>query len=295
MVSIRFLSLFLCACAALAQDGVRPSFEVASLKPSSPESAGGAFPGAPKALQEKLDAVMQTARPVGEIPMVDKSRISLRSQTLLTLIAYAYSLSRDQVSGPGWISDLRFDLDAKLPDGAPAKGANAMLQTLLEDRFSLRFHRETKDAQGFVLVVAKGGPKLQRAGAQTAPENPPDADEAKSRMQQNARAMLDKMQVEGAARSGGGVGGFSRRWQNLSCSMADLSGYLSRQLRVPVTDSTQLEGAYAVTLTVQRSPDEDDASAFSRGLGALGLRLEPHKQPRENLIVDSASREPKEN
>ncbi len=77
--------------------------------------------------------------------------------------------------------------------------------------------------------------------------------------------------------------------------MADLSGYRAGKLHVPVTDSTQLEGAYAVTLTVQKNSDEDDASAFSRGLGALGLRLEPRKQPRENLIVDGASREPKEN
>ena len=37
----------------------------------------------------------------------------------------------------------------------------AMLQALLEDRFKLAVHRETKNQQVLALVVAKGGPKLE--------------------------------------------------------------------------------------------------------------------------------------
>jgi uncharacterized protein (TIGR03435 family) len=36
-----------------------------------------------------------------------------------------------------------------------------MVQSILEDRFKLRVHRETKEVPGYVLSVAKGGPKLQ--------------------------------------------------------------------------------------------------------------------------------------
>jgi uncharacterized protein (TIGR03435 family) len=36
-----------------------------------------------------------------------------------------------------------------------------MLQMLLEDRFKLKTHRETKEIPAYWLVVAKGGPKLR--------------------------------------------------------------------------------------------------------------------------------------
>src|SRR5215469_3879843 len=134
----RLLPLLLCVCPAFAQDTPKPSFDVASVKPADPDK--NPFAKMPKQLQERMQASMLSRRP-GTVPMVGKSRISLHSQTLVALICYAYGLLPDQVSGPEWISDLRFDVDAKLPEGAPAGAVNEMLQSLLEDRFSLRFHR----------------------------------------------------------------------------------------------------------------------------------------------------------
>jgi len=37
-----------------------------------------------------------------------------------------------------------------------------MLQALLEDRFRLKVHWETKDLPVYVLTVGKNGPKLKR-------------------------------------------------------------------------------------------------------------------------------------
>ena len=38
-----------------------------------------------------------------------------------------------------------------------------MIQTLLEERFKLKAHRENKEQQVYALVVSKEGPKLMNA------------------------------------------------------------------------------------------------------------------------------------
>jgi uncharacterized protein (TIGR03435 family) len=49
-----------------------------------------------------------------------------------------------------------------------------MFQALLEDRFKLKTHWETRQGDVYNLVLAKGGPKLGAEGSQ-----PPTADELK--------------------------------------------------------------------------------------------------------------------
>jgi uncharacterized protein (TIGR03435 family) len=67
-------------------------------------------------------------------------------------------------SGPDWIQrgDEWFDLVAKAED--PSKSTEKqllqMLQTLLIERFQMKFHLEPVPLSGFALRVAKGGSKL---------------------------------------------------------------------------------------------------------------------------------------
>ncbi len=64
---------------------------------------------------------------------------------------------------PSWIDDSFYEVNAKAEDNAPiAKMAGPMLQTLLEERFALKIHRETKELPVFILTVAKSGLKMQR-------------------------------------------------------------------------------------------------------------------------------------
>ena len=51
----------------------------------------------------------------------------------------------------------KFDIQAKLPDGASLDRLPEMFQSLLEDRFGLAFHREYREQQIYALEVAKGG------------------------------------------------------------------------------------------------------------------------------------------
>lgn len=115
------------------------SFEVASIKPSDPDS------------QLKVD-------------FAPGGRLIVTHATLRFLIKIAYDISDDQISGgPGWINSTRFDVQGKPPN---ATGSNAethlRLQKLLADRFQLEMRKESKPMPIFALVIAKNGPKMKR-------------------------------------------------------------------------------------------------------------------------------------
>ncbi len=94
---------------------------------------------------------------------VDASQVKYNYLPLMDMIAIAYNVKLSQISGPGWLNDELFDIVATLPAGATKDEIPAMFQTLLQDRFKLAVHRETKNQPVVALVVAKGGPKLQPA------------------------------------------------------------------------------------------------------------------------------------
>jgi uncharacterized protein (TIGR03435 family) len=68
-----------------------------------------------------------------------------------------------QVTAPDWIASQRFDIIAKLPEGASKEDVPKMLQALLEDRFKLALHRESKDHPVLALVVGPGGPRMKKS------------------------------------------------------------------------------------------------------------------------------------
>ena len=73
-----------------------------------------------------------------------------------------------QIEGmPGWASTERFDISAKMPDGAPPEQMPAMLRSLLDDRFALRTHLETREEAIYELVVAREDGRLGRQMTRT--------------------------------------------------------------------------------------------------------------------------------
>lgn len=141
--------LFVAAVCAPAQTPL--AFEVASIKPSPPLD------------MTKLAAQVQN----GQMPRlgahVDAARAEYIYVSLRDLIALAYKVKPFQITGPDWLASERFDIVAKLPDGASKDDAPKMLQTLLEERFKLAAHTENKEHPVFALVVGKGGPKMQES------------------------------------------------------------------------------------------------------------------------------------
>jgi len=111
-------------------DGPKPEFEVASVRPSG--SAGS------MALNSPPGRFMASGLP------------------LQLVLSMAFRLRNDQTEGmPGWVTSERFDINAKMPDGSPQEHLPWMLQSLLEDRFKLRWHTETREIDVYELVVAR--------------------------------------------------------------------------------------------------------------------------------------------
>jgi uncharacterized protein (TIGR03435 family) len=146
-------AVILCASIALGQQAnPKLTFEVASIKPAAPQAMAR--------LQGSVDGGPGTPAP---------GRIQFTDMPLKVLIMRAYDVQNFQVSGPSWMDSQRFDITAKVPDGATKEEARIMLQNLLSDRFKLKMHKGSKDAAIYELVVAKGGLKLKEAAQTAAP------------------------------------------------------------------------------------------------------------------------------
>ena len=269
----------------------RPQFEVASVKPANDKTGPGRFP--------MMRALMRNGRRPGLIPMTDPGRIRLENWALLDLIAAAYSVRATQVSGPAWLADQGFDIEAKLPDGAPKEEVNAMLQSLLEERFGLKVHRETQTQSGFALVVGKNGPKLKPAEPPAAPAPGLTEQEQKARdkeqSQQRMAAMMKRMQerIQENRENGTPLGGLNTAsWDSITTE--ELASRLARFAEAPVVDETGLTGKYSVTIETWKNADLPGGTVFD-AVEKLGLKLEPRKVTVETVVVDQVSKTPTAN
>ena len=61
----------------------------------------------------------------------------------------------DQIEYPKWMASTFFSINATLPEGATKADLPIMIRHLLEDRFALIYHHETRQLAGYELVVAK--------------------------------------------------------------------------------------------------------------------------------------------
>ena len=182
------------------------------------------------------------------------------------LIQIAYGVGSNWLEGgPGWLKVERYDVVAKAEEGVMLTPdyLRPRLQALLEQRFQLATHRETKLVDGYALVLAKGGPKLKPAAGEPKP---------------------------------GGMYPGGMRFDNVS--MAGLAGWLSYPVGRPVMDRTGVAGNYDVTVEYARdgSTDSPLPSIFTALQEQLGLKLDPLKQvPVEMLVIDHVERVPTEN
>lgn len=94
---------------------------------------------------------------------ITAGRADFEFVSLADLIPYAYRVKSFQVVGPASTRESRWNIVARLPEGASQNQVPEMLQKLLADRFSLTIHHEKRDQPVYELVVAKGGPKLEAA------------------------------------------------------------------------------------------------------------------------------------
>jgi uncharacterized protein (TIGR03435 family) len=247
--------------------GPLPSFEVATIKPGQPRATG-----------------FRAFGPRGA------DRFLAMNVTVKDLIDFAYTIDDDrQVVGlSSWMISRRYDIDAKVGDAEVAAMSKLphlrmmdpyrfMQQSLLADRFKLKVHFETRELPIYLLVVAKGRPKLK--ASEMNPAHPAEAVRPGS---------LET-----------GVG----RTAATSATMNMLVEVLERQEEVgnppdgrgrKVVDRTNLDGLYDWTLhwtpwqDLSRgdSSDSKGPSLFTALQEQLGLKLEPAKGKVEVVVID---------
>jgi uncharacterized protein (TIGR03435 family) len=240
-----------------------PAFEVASVKPSSPQAVG-----------------VRMRRDPG---LLDYGNVAL-----IEILSAAYNVDNLLIDGPSTIR-ARYDIVARIPKGAPASQIPAMLQRLLAERFKLRVHHETKATDVYVLAVGKGVPKLERA------EDDPAADPN----DRNVVATFGKSSSSGFHVLGD-VPPPELAFQAVEVTMVKFSVLLKSYVQSPVVDRTGLQGRYNFTfqfdggLPDATEPDHIPPSLFT-AVERLGLKLEARRIPVDHLVVDHVEKAPIEN
>jgi uncharacterized protein (TIGR03435 family) len=239
------------------QQGSAPEFEVASVK--TIVDAGG-------------------RQWVQAWPQRSPGRISWRAR-LDQLILYAYHLQPWQVTGlpsPG----AAFQLDATSDVAATEGEIRLMLRSLLEKRFQLAAHYETKQLVGYSLTVGKGGIKLSPAKEGDPPAPLPVWLAGRVTAPQVEGRVFRSEPTRGTvAVTGRGV------------SIAELADTLQEVLGTFVLDKTSVAGKYYFGISFPG----DDAPAVADAVQDLGLRLEKEKGPVKVLVIDHVEKAPTEN
>jgi uncharacterized protein (TIGR03435 family) len=223
-------------------------------------------------------------------------RFTARGHSLGALIRTAYQVQEFQVvDGPNWIETDLFDISATSPrneigaSGAPQNAwRNLMLRTLLEERFNLAVHKETRERPVYALVQIRSDGRL---GPQL------------------TRSQVDCATAKGADGCGTSVGpGYIRA---RGVTIAQLATAFSRltntgsSLNRLVVDRSGLDGLYDMELrftpeyipnvgtsppSVQPAVDPNGPSIFTAVQEQPGLKLDAQRGPVEVLVIDRVDR-----
>jgi bla regulator protein blaR1 len=200
---------------------------------------------------ETIDETASPARSNG--PAIRPDGVLIASHVpLRRLIAYAFDIDEQRIAGPPELDSRRYSIKGT--------GGRRMMQSVLEERFGLVFHRATRTRPIFELVAVPDGAALPNGTPQP--------------------------------------GGFVRvRPGGVTFNNVPIDGlrrWLSTRLGRPVVDRTGLTGPYTFTFAWGTAADEDGTSSgeptpevLARALESqLGLTLETGEGPVELLVVD---------
>jgi uncharacterized protein (TIGR03435 family) len=245
----------------MAADGKPMAFDVVSVKPNH----SGAGP-------------MSIVSP----PMGDG--VTITNMPLENILKWAFGIFSDDkvlLGIPGWAAQERFDVTAKVSDADLAAfrkitdpiQRTPMLQSILVERFQLKFHYEMKELPVYALVIGKNGMRMTEIQPAIGPNG---------------------MKLGGGREVGRGL------IRSMGQPMKPLVNALTTELGRPVVDRTGLTGYYTFTLrwtsdegnpTAGDPPKDTSApSIFTAVQEQLGLKLEPKKAPVQVLVIDHLER-----
>jgi uncharacterized protein (TIGR03435 family) len=246
---------------AFAAFGQPPNFDVATVKRAAPG--------------DSVSGVMPSASP---------GRIQFRNMTLRLLIYQAYgtglSTAMNVSGGPDWMNRDRYTIEALAQGNPTDRDFRWMLRSLLEERFALKTHTETREIDVYALLPVRPdrelGPKVKPWSGTCASGKAPRAEDP---------AMPRCM---GAFRAPGLV--------LEGVTMIPVAEMLSTQRRLLgriVQDRTGLTGPYNIEFEFDFpaaiQADYTGPSIFTALKEQLALKLESSKGPLQVVVVESAS------
>ena len=238
-----------------------PEFEAATIKPNKADGNRRSF-------------------------MYNETGMSMEGVPVQMMLKDTFNVTEDRILGvPNWAKTDRFDVEAKVSSDDAPKLAHLtreqrrfMLQSLLAERFNLKYHHETRELPVYTLMVAKGGARLKDA---VVPEGEKQSGKMRSGVRMNGRGDFEGM----------------------NANMDVLCHVLSEQpeLSHTIIDKTGLTGGYDFHLqwtpadSAPAGPDGNSASSesdsnkpslFTALQEQLGLKLQLQKGPVDVIVID---------
>lgn len=189
-------------------------------------------------------------------------RLTFFNMIPLRLIELAYNIQAHAIDGPAWLGQERYDITATVSAPLTRPQMLPLLRGVLADRFAMRAHMETRTLAVYRLEVAKGGAKLQAAGAAF-------------RCDSSAHPELVSI-----------VGTYTT---------AALAASLAQQTDRPVVDATGLQGDFSLCFGYASDPavagaDTGAPDLFAAVRDQLGLQLKAGHAPVAVLVIDHIER-----
>jgi uncharacterized protein (TIGR03435 family) len=206
---------------------------------------------------------------------VTPTGFTARNATLRRLIADAWQIQINQVIGPDWLDHSEYDITARIAEGTSRQQVAPMLKTLLEERFHLKEHNETRNMRVYELEVGKSGAKIKPIRE--------------------------------------GESGQAAPGMHFHGEMPQFADLLALQFSMPppqdpsapvrasgppplVVDKTGLQGTYDFSVDVHPELGGDNFAVWKRALeDQLGLTVDSRKGDVSVVVVDSADKIPGEN
>jgi uncharacterized protein (TIGR03435 family) len=268
------VAFMICASWANGQAGnAKPEFDVVSIKRSPPPDGG----------------MIRLMPPSGGPGTKDPTRYVVTGLPLILLVMQAYDIQPYQLNAPDWLKMERYDVTAKIPEGATKEQFRLMMQAMLEDRFKMVAHREKKDSPVYELVVGKNGHKMKPSV-----EEPPkeSADAVPLPLPGRGPMQMGSDGFPVLPRGGGGRGPMMimmngrAKMQGVHVSMDQLASSLTNQVARPVSNATGLQGNFDFTLYF---------SPMNGPMGPMGMAPPPPPPPPPGagggLVGEAPSRE----
>ena len=197
--------------------------------------------------------------------------LTAHNVTLKRLIGQAYGAQPFQImGGPGWLDSNEYDVEAKVSAGVSREQMNAMLRSLLAERFALKVHTGSVAKQVYELTPGPGGARIHPVKEGETPKSGTRV--FRGDMQQFANFLgvqLSIPPIEDPTRPSFASGP-----------------------PVPVLDRSGLDGVFEIPTEFRPEAGADMFTQWQRALRELGLRLVVRANKLDAVVVDAASPTP---